>query len=170
MLTTQHFFVRLIGLEPTRPEPLDPKSSASTNFATGASDQRIASAKVQKKYEIQKFFILFVKKTSKHLVVTKKSSTFASHLKNKCTASSEERKTKDTIYGALDERFSLWSAKPAKAVRLRHAPLKHLNTIEDFFNRVFLFLSFCYAVIKRQQIFNNSLILLCHNQEAADLQ
>ena len=24
--------------------------------------------------------------------------------------------------GALDERFSLWSAKPAKAVRLRHAP------------------------------------------------
>ena len=29
-------FVRLIGLEPTRPESLDPKSSASTNFATGA--------------------------------------------------------------------------------------------------------------------------------------
>ena len=28
--------VRLIGLEPTRHEPLDPKSSASTNFATSA--------------------------------------------------------------------------------------------------------------------------------------
>ena len=28
--------VRLIGLEPTRRETLDPKSSASTNFATGA--------------------------------------------------------------------------------------------------------------------------------------
>ena len=35
--------VRLIGLEPTRPEPLDPKSSASTNFATSA----FASAKIQ---------------------------------------------------------------------------------------------------------------------------
>lgn len=30
------YWVRLIGLEPTRPEPLDPKSSASTNFATSA--------------------------------------------------------------------------------------------------------------------------------------
>ena len=28
--------VRLIGLEPTRHKPLDPKSSASTNFATSA--------------------------------------------------------------------------------------------------------------------------------------
>ena len=35
--------VRLIGLEPTRPESLDPKSSASTNFATGA---RNAAAKI----------------------------------------------------------------------------------------------------------------------------
>ena len=31
------YFVRLIGLEPTRRETLDPKSSASTNFATGAN-------------------------------------------------------------------------------------------------------------------------------------
>ena len=30
------FSVRLIGLEPTRRKTLDPKSSASTNFATGA--------------------------------------------------------------------------------------------------------------------------------------
>ena len=29
-------FVRLIGLEPTQLALLDPKSSASTNFATGA--------------------------------------------------------------------------------------------------------------------------------------
>ena len=29
-------FVRLIGLEPTRPEPPDPKSGASTNSATSA--------------------------------------------------------------------------------------------------------------------------------------
>lgn len=28
--------------------------------------------------------------------------------------------------GALDERFSLWSAKPARAVRLRHAPHKNV--------------------------------------------
>ena len=40
-------YVRLIGLEPTRPEPLDPKSSASTNFATSA----FVSAKVQQKNE-----------------------------------------------------------------------------------------------------------------------
>ena len=30
------YFVRLIGLEPTRPEPPDPKSGASTNSATSA--------------------------------------------------------------------------------------------------------------------------------------
>ena len=30
------FFVRLIGLEPTRRKTPDPKSGASTNFATGA--------------------------------------------------------------------------------------------------------------------------------------
>ena len=30
------FLVRLIGLEPTRPEPPDPKSGASTNSATSA--------------------------------------------------------------------------------------------------------------------------------------
>ena len=34
--------VRLIGLEPTRRETPDPKSGASTNFATGAK----ANAKV----------------------------------------------------------------------------------------------------------------------------
>ena len=41
--------MRLIGLEPTRSKPLDPKSSASTNFATSA----FASAKVQQKNELK---------------------------------------------------------------------------------------------------------------------
>ena len=44
--------VRLIGLEPTRPEPPDPKSGASTNSATSAFCQRAiilnAGAKVRK--------------------------------------------------------------------------------------------------------------------------
>ena len=37
----RHFtqmYVRLIGLEPTRPKSPDPKSGASANFATGAKD------------------------------------------------------------------------------------------------------------------------------------
>ncbi len=43
--------MRLIGLEPTRRKTLDPKSSASTNFATGAittnkQNFNFASAKV----------------------------------------------------------------------------------------------------------------------------
>ena len=33
-------FVRLTGLEPARRETLDPKSSASTNSATGAFDMQ----------------------------------------------------------------------------------------------------------------------------------
>ena len=35
-MSSRDVVVRLIGLEPTRRETLDPKSSASTNFATGA--------------------------------------------------------------------------------------------------------------------------------------
>ena len=35
-VSSRDVVVRLIGLEPTRRETLDPKSSASTNFATGA--------------------------------------------------------------------------------------------------------------------------------------
>ena len=48
--------------------------------------------------------------------------TFASHL------------TKVPVLiksGALDERFSLWSAKPAKAVRLRHAPHRKALSLLD---------------------------------------
>ena len=41
-------FVRLIGLEPTQPELPDPKSGASTNFATGAGG--FAGAKVVKSF------------------------------------------------------------------------------------------------------------------------
>ena len=35
-ISMMHVIVRLIGLEPTQPELPDPKSGASTNFATGA--------------------------------------------------------------------------------------------------------------------------------------
>ena len=44
--------VRLIGLEPTRRKTLDPKSSASTNSATGA----FASAKVIKLLQMAKSY------------------------------------------------------------------------------------------------------------------
>ena len=37
-------FVRLIGLEPTRPKSPDPKSGASTNFATSAERIPFAQA------------------------------------------------------------------------------------------------------------------------------
>ena len=40
MPTILNFSVRLTGLEPARRETLDPKSSASTNSATGASSLR----------------------------------------------------------------------------------------------------------------------------------
>ena len=54
-----HFFVfltvRLTGLEPARRETLDPKSSASTNSATGA-DFYFAGAKVQSFFHSAKSF------------------------------------------------------------------------------------------------------------------
>lgn len=46
------FWVRLTGLEPARRETLDPKSSASTNSATGAD----AGAKVRISEQIAKLF------------------------------------------------------------------------------------------------------------------
>ena len=45
--------MRPIGLEPTQRELLDPKSSASTNFATGAN----AGAKLQHKIQKDELFI-----------------------------------------------------------------------------------------------------------------
>ena len=45
------FFVRLTGLEPAHRETLDPKSNASTNFATGAEECLKNFAKVRLKYE-----------------------------------------------------------------------------------------------------------------------
>lgn len=120
--------MRLTGLEPAHRKTLDPKSSASTNFATGASLYK-SGAKLQKKNDKMKgmeFFLFFFKKS---LCYSEKSCTFASHLKNKCFRSSFS--TED-IDGALDERFSLWSAKPAKAVRLRHAPLNIESCLESF--------------------------------------
>ena len=41
--------VRLIGLEPTRRKTLDPKSSASTNFATSA----FVAAKIQLIFQLK---------------------------------------------------------------------------------------------------------------------
>ena len=41
------FFVRLTGLEPAHRETLDPKSNASTNFATGATFFSKCCAKVR---------------------------------------------------------------------------------------------------------------------------
>ena len=54
-------FVRVIGLEPTHREALDPKSSVSTNFTTPAFrtaniDNRIKSATI--------FFFFMVKNTN----------------------------------------------------------------------------------------------------------
>ena len=42
--------MRLIGLEPTQPELPDPKSGASTNFATGAGIFCFAGAKIVKSF------------------------------------------------------------------------------------------------------------------------
>ena len=47
--TPSFYSVRLIGFEPTRPEPLDPKSSASTNFATSA----FVTAKIQLIFQLK---------------------------------------------------------------------------------------------------------------------
>ena len=47
----QFVSVRLIGLEPTQPELPDPKSGASTNFATGANaGAKIVQAEHNAKY------------------------------------------------------------------------------------------------------------------------
>lgn len=56
------FFVRLIGLEPTRLTTLDPKSSAATNYATSAVRcfSYFDAAKVRQVFELCKFFILFL--------------------------------------------------------------------------------------------------------------
>lgn len=47
------YFVRMKGLEPPRPETLDPKSNAATNYATCAG----LRAKVGIFLEIAKFFL-----------------------------------------------------------------------------------------------------------------
>ena len=48
--------MRLIGLEPTRPEPPDPKSGASTNFATSA----FVRAKIRNIFYMAKFSRAFL--------------------------------------------------------------------------------------------------------------
>ena len=49
-------FVRLTGLEPARRETLDPKSSASTNSATGANGlQRYDKKRKRPNYSVRSF-------------------------------------------------------------------------------------------------------------------
>ena len=109
--------MRLTGLEPAHRETLDPKSNASTNFATGAEECLKNSAKVRLKYEKCK---KKQKKVQKNLRNREKYITFAP---------AKSLKGLSTVYfGALDERFSLRSAKPARAVRLRHAPQRKRNS------------------------------------------
>ena len=55
--------------------------------------------------------------------------------KNTTFAPAKSLKGLSTVdFGALDERFSLRSAKPARAVRLRHAPQKQRDSIESLFS------------------------------------
>ena len=60
MSISSFLLVRLTGLEPARRETLDPKSSASTNSATGAASFEVfavfAAAKVILFVEIAKLF------------------------------------------------------------------------------------------------------------------
>ena len=55
--------------------------------------------------------------------------------------------TRKSENGALDERFSLWSAKPAKAVRLRHAPLK------NEYQLIFVFFVFILVILPTKETF-----------------
>ena len=48
--------MRLIGLEPTRLSTLDPKSSAATNYATGAALFFLSECKGREYFEITKRF------------------------------------------------------------------------------------------------------------------
>ena len=50
------FFVRMIGLEPTRLTTLDPKSSAATNYATCAELLLVSECKGRKSFLTSKTF------------------------------------------------------------------------------------------------------------------
>ena len=54
--------MRLIGLEPTRPKSPDPKSGASTNFATGAFVGAKLGIFLQITQERKAFFCNFARK------------------------------------------------------------------------------------------------------------
>ena len=86
---------------------------------------------------IERYLNFFVS----HSFVWKIICTFASHLKKMPVL---------IKFGALDERFSLWSAKPAKAVRLRHAPHKRKRWI-SWFNAFFLLVSENFYDILRKK-------------------
>ena len=71
------------------------------------------------------FFKKFEKKVQKNLRNSEKNTTFAP---------AKSLKGLSTVdFGALDERFSLRSAKPARAVRLRHAPQRKRDSIGSLF-------------------------------------
>ena len=52
-------FVRMEGLEPPCPEALDPKSSASTNFATSAGCFEMDCKGIGIPFEVNKLFAYF---------------------------------------------------------------------------------------------------------------
>ena len=57
------FLVRVIGLEPTRPKAPEPKSGASTNFATPASQMMIVvklniCLQKKQKFNLKNFILL----------------------------------------------------------------------------------------------------------------
>ena len=71
------------------------------------------------------FFDILQKKMQKNLRNREKYITFA--------PAKPQKVCPLLVFGALDERFSLRSAKPARAVRLRHAPLKRLTFVGLFY-------------------------------------
>ena len=73
------------------------------------------------------FFDILQKKMQKNLRNREKYITFA--------PAKPQKVCPLLVFGALDERFSLRSAKPARAVRLRHAP--HKNSVESFDSTLF---------------------------------
>ena len=84
----------------------------------------------RQKYEKSDYFYYFSKKVQKNLRNSEKNTTFAP---------AKSLKGLSTVdFGALDERFSLRSAKPARAVRLRHAPQRKRDSIGSLFRFVFV--------------------------------
>ena len=96
----------------------------------------LAILRVQRYKEILNYERKMKKKYEIICIIQKKAVPLHSQMRQGLQSMTDK-----PLNGALDERFSLWSAKPAKAVRLRHAPLrKRLNIIMMF--NLFSFLVF----------------------------